>query len=154
MPIKVGDKAPDFELPSTIGDKARLADYHGKKNVVLLFYPLDFSPVCACEIPKWEQDIASFKELGAEIFGISADSLYSHKAFAEQQGVKSYALLADFNPRGEVASKYGLWREADNINERATVLIDREGQVRYVHVNEIGKERDNGDLIKTLKELR
>ncbi len=154
MAVKIGEKAPEFELPSTIDDKVPLSDYRGKKNVVLLFYPLDFSPVCSCELPKWEQDIASFKELGAEIFGISCDSLYSHKAFAEQRGVKSYALLADFNPHGEVAKKYGLWREADSINERATVLIDREGTVRYVHVNELARERDTSELLKTLKELR
>jgi peroxiredoxin len=154
MAINVGDDAPDFELPGTIGDKVRLSDYRGKKNVVLLFYPLDFSPVCSGEVPKWEQDIRKFRELGAEIFGLSTDSLYTHKAFAQSCGVKSYALLADFNPRGEVARKYGVWREKDNINERATVLIDRQGKVRYAHVNEIGKERDNTELLKTLQQLR
>ena len=154
MPIKAGDTAPDFELPSTIGDKVRLSDYRGKRSVVLMFYPLDFSPVCSLELPKWERDVATFKERGAEVLGISTDSLYTHKAFAEQCGAKSYPLLADFNPRGEVARKYGVWRDKDNINERATVLVDRQGIVRYVHVNEIGKERDNADLLKALHTLR
>lgn len=153
MPIQVGQPAPDFELPSTIGDKVRLSDYRGKKNVVLLFYPLDFSPVCSREVPKWEQDTRKFRDLGAEIIGISTDSIFSHRAFAERCGARSYALLADFNPRGEVARKYGVWREKDNMNERATVLVDRQGVVRYVHVNEIGKERDNSELLKALQAL-
>ena len=154
MPIKVGDTAPDFELPSTIGDRMRLSDYRGKKNIVLLFYPLDFSPTCSCEIPKWEQDIRKFKDAGAEIFGISVDSLYTHKAFASQCGAKSYALLSDFQPRGDVARKFGVWRDKDGISERATVLIDRQGVVRYVRVNEIGKERDNSELLSALQNLR
>jgi peroxiredoxin len=153
MAIKVGEAAPDFELPSTIGGKARLSDYRGKKSVVLLFYPLDFSPTCSCEIPKFEEGVRGFRELGAEIFGISVDSIYSHRAFAQQCGAKSYALLSDFNPPGEVARKYGVWRDKDNISERATVLIDREGRVRYVHVNEIGKERDQTELLKALQNL-
>jgi peroxiredoxin len=154
MSLKIGESAPDFELPSTIGDKVRLSDYRGKKNVVLMFYPLDFSPVCSCELPGWERDMRRYQELGAEVFGISTDSIFSHKAFAQQCGVKSYALLADFNPRGAVARKYGVWRDGDNINERATFLIDREGKVRYAHVNEIGKERDNSGLLSALRALR
>lgn len=153
MAIEVGERAPDFELPGTIGAKTRLSDYLGKKSVVLMFYPLDFSPVCSLEVPKWERDVPRYRELGAEVLGISTDSLYSHKAFAESCGVKSYALLADFNPRGEVARRYGVWREKDNINERATILIDREGIVRYVHVNEIGKERDSSELLRVLQGL-
>ena len=154
MAIEVGKPAPDFELPSTIGDKVRLSEHRGKKNVVLLFYPLDFSPTCSCEIPRFESDILKFRELGAEIFGISVDSLYAHKAFAQQCGARSYALLADFNPRGEVARKFGVFRDKDGISERATVLIDKQGVVRYTHVNEIGKERDNTELLKTLQGLR
>jgi peroxiredoxin len=154
VPLKVGDVAPDFELPSTIGEKVRLSDYRGKKNVVLMFYPLDFSPVCSRELPGWERDIRRFQELGAEVFGVSADSIFSHRAFAQQCGVKSYALLADFNPRGGVARRYGVWRDPDNINERATFLIDREGKVRYAHVNEIGEERDNRELLSALRSLR
>ena len=95
MPLQPGDMAPDFTLPSTVGDKVTLSDYRGKKSVVLLFYPLDFSPVCSGETKQCAEMLPSGGASDVEVLGISVDSLWTHKAFAAAQGI-SYPLVADF----------------------------------------------------------
>ena len=96
--------APDFTLPSTIGDKVTLSDYRGKKNVLLLFYPLDFSPTCSKETKQAGEILPDRPAQDVEVLGISVDSLWSHKAFAPQNGI-TYPLLADFHPKGDVSAQ-------------------------------------------------
>ena len=152
QPIGVGAKAPDFTLQDQNQNSVSLSSFQGKRNVVLAFYPLDFSPVCSKEHTCFRDDLNSFEGLNAQVLGLSVDSAWAHKAFAQQLGV-SYPLLADFHPRGEVAAKFGLYLDDKGITQRATVVIDKQGVVRYVHVNEILQQRDNKEIKKALQQL-
>lgn len=141
MPLSPGDTAPDFTLPSTVGDKVSLADYRGKKNVLLMFYPLDFSPVCSVENKQCADMLPTEGADDVQVLGVSVDSLWSHKAFAAQNGV-SYPLLADFHPRGEVAKKYGVYLEDKGIAARTAFIIGKDGKIREVFANDIPVARD------------
>jgi len=152
MLISVGEKAPDFNLKGHDDKDYKLSDFKGK-TLLLAFYPADFSPTCSQEHMCFVNDLKRFENVNAQVFGISVDNLWSHKAFAEKLKI-SYPLLSDFHPKGEVASKYGLYLEDMGISSRATVIIDREGVVRYVKVYDIPTQRDNQELLKVLEELK
>jgi peroxiredoxin len=158
MVIQVGTQAPDFELPSNEleggkpGKKIKLSDYRGKKSVVLAFYPLDFSPTCTSENECFREDFSEFETAGSQVLGVSVDSVWTHHAFAKQMGLK-YPLLADFQPRGEVAKKYGLFAEDKGTTARATVIIDKSGKVAWVKEEERSKARDNRAILDVLAGL-
>jgi peroxiredoxin len=147
MTLKPGDNAPDFTLPSTVGDKVTLSDYRGKKSVVLLFYPLDFSPVCSVETKQCAEMLPTKGAGDVEVLGISVDSLWSHKAFAAQQGI-SYPLLADFHPKGAVAEKYGVYLPEKGISARTAFIVGKDGRIKDVVANDIPVGRDIGGLIE------
>ena len=151
MPIAVGQPAPDFTLKDQDQKDVKLSSFRGK-NVVLAFYPLDWSPVCSKEHACFKDDLANFNTVNAQVLGLSVDSVWSHKAFAEKMGLK-YPLLADFQPRGAVASQFGLYLADKGITNRATVIVDKNGIVRHVQVYEILSPRNNQDLVNELKKL-
>ena len=151
MPIAVGQTAPDFTLTDQGQKDVRLSDLRGK-NVVLAFYPLDWSPVCSKEHACFANDLPTFEGVNAQVLGISVDSVWSHKAFAEKMGIH-YPLLADFQPKGAVSSQFGLYLADKGITNRATVIVDKQGVVRYVQVYEILSQRNNDDLVAELKKL-
>jgi peroxiredoxin len=132
-PLPVGSSAPDFALPDPNGHMVRLSDYRGKP-VVLVFYPLDWSPTCSDQLSLYQSEIAEFEQRGAQLLAISVDSLYSHGAWAAVRGL-SFPLLADFHPKGAVAKQYQVYREQEGFSERALYLIDGEGIIRYAHVS-------------------
>ncbi len=101
MAIAVGAAVPDFTLRDQSQKEVKLSDFKGSKNVVLMFYPLDWSPVCTNEHACFVNDMKRFESLDAQVLGVSVDSTWSHKAFAEKMGIH-YPLLADFQPRGAV----------------------------------------------------
>jgi len=149
-PIAVGTKAPDFTLPDQDKKDWKLSDHIGKKNVALFFYPLDWSPTCTKENACFSQDLSRFSK-NAEVVAISIDSVWSHKAWKEKMGLK-HTLLADMHRT--VTKAYGLWHAAANISQRATVLIDKKGNVAWVHVEpDITKERDYNEVQKQLEKL-
>jgi peroxiredoxin len=150
-PIKIGEKAPDFTLKDQSGNAVTLSSYQGKRNVVLVFYPLSFTSVCSVQMPAYSKEKGSFQEYDAEVLGISVDSSPVHKAFAESVGVE-YPLLADFYPHGGVARAYGILR-AEGFAERATFVIDKQGIVRYAEVHEIGKVPDRTKALDALGAL-
>jgi peroxiredoxin len=158
MSIQVGADAPEFELPSNElengrpGKKIKLSDFRDKKNVVLAFYPLDFSPTCSSESVCFREDFSAFEAAGAQVLGISVDSAWAHMAFAKQMGL-TYPLLADFQPRGEVASRYGLFLADKGITARATVIVDKKGKVAWVKKEEIPQARDNKVILAELAKL-
>jgi len=127
----VGQEAPDFTLRDQDGKKVTLSDLHGQ-TVVLVFYPLDWSPVCTDQLNLYQDSIGDFKKQGASLYGISVDSAFSHKAFQEHLGIQ-FPLLADFEPKGEVARTYGMYMEKHGTNERGFVVIDADGKVKHVH---------------------
>ena len=132
-PLEPGTEAPDFTLPDASGRPVRLRDLRGRP-VVLVFYPLDWSPGCSQQLDLYQQEIDAFRGRGAEVLAISVDSIYSHGAWAAVRGI-TFPLLADFHPKGEVARRYSVWREHDGFSERALYVIDGDGVIRYSHVS-------------------
>lgn len=157
--IQPGTEAPDFELPSNLptddgkasGKKVKLSDFRGK-NVVLAFYPLDFSPTCSQEHGCFKEDISSLESADAQVIGISVDSHWAHNAFAKQMGLK-YPLVADFNPKGATAAKYGLYKDQLGFTARATVVIDKQGKVAWVKEHPLGEARNDAEILAELKKL-
>ncbi len=148
--VKVGDTAPDFTLKDQDQNDVKLSDFKGKKNVVLAFYPLDWSPVCTGENKCLTDDFPSFTDANAEVFGISADSFFSHKAWADSLELK-HRLLADMHRT--VCKAYGLYFEPLNCSKRATVIVDKDGKAAYVKVQEIKNARDDKEILEALKKL-
>ncbi len=127
----VGQDAPDFTLRDQDGKKVTLSDLRGQ-TVVLVFYPLDWSPVCTDQLSLYQDSMSEFEKKGATLYGVSVDSAFSHKAFRDHLGIE-FPLLADFEPKGEVARKYGMYMEKHGTNERGFVVIDADGKVKHVH---------------------
>ena len=150
MALQPGDMAPDFTLPSTVGDKLTLSDYRGKKSVVLLFYPLDFSPVCSVETKQCAEMLPKTGSSDVEVVGISVDSLWTHKAFAAAQGI-AYPLVADFHPKGAVAEKYGVYLPEKGITARTAFIIGKDGKIKDVVANDIPVGRDIASLLAKAK---
>ena len=136
--VSVGQEAPDFTLKNESNQDVKLSDLRGKP-VVLFFFPLDFSPGCTMEACAYRDDTSLFEGKGAQIFGISRDSTWTHKAFKEKEGL-TYSLLADM--KGTVATLYGCWNEAFAIADRLTVVIDKDGKITYVEHNGPAQLRD------------
>jgi mycoredoxin-dependent peroxiredoxin len=152
MAVEIGDTAPDFELPDQHGTPVKLSSFRGVKNVVVVFYPLAFSPVCSGELCAMRED---FPEAGAddvELLTISVDSLFAHRTWAEQENFQ-FSLLADFWPHGDVARAYGVFDADRGLAIRGTFVIDKEGVVRWKVVNPIPQARDIADYQKALAEL-
>lgn len=131
--LPLNTPAPDFTLPDASGKSVSLKDYRGR-TVVLVFYPLDWSPACSDQLSLYQADLANFEGMDAQILAISVDSLYSHGAWSAVRQI-SFPLLADFNPRGDVARRYQVWREKDGFSERALYIIDPQGIVRYCFIS-------------------
>jgi len=149
--LKPGDMAPDFTLPSTIGETVTLSDYRGKKNVLLLFYPLDFSPTCSKENKQAGEILPDRAAQDVEVLGISVDSLWSHKVFAPKNGI-TYPLLADFHPKGDVSRKYGVYLDDKGFSARTAFIVGKDGRIRDVVTSEIPIARDIPKLIEKTRE--
>src|ERR1700674_1647652 len=130
MSANVGGPAPAFSLKDQDQKEVKLSDFRGKKRVVLVFYPLDWSPVCTKEHACIVNDKKQFEQLDAQVLGLSVDSVWSHKAFADKMGIQ-YPLLADFQPRGAVAEKFGFYLADKGITGRAVVIIDKDGKIAW-----------------------
>ncbi len=159
MALKVGDVAPDFKLPSTTGDKSgdfQLSAHRGK-NVVLAFYPMDFTPVCSLEMPAFEKSLEKFSSANAVVAGISTDSVACHVAFQKSLGGLRYPLLSDKWPHGEVGRSYGNFPAAQaphlGINERAVFVVDKDGKIAWVKVYQLGQQPDDVEILEVLKTL-
>jgi peroxiredoxin len=151
--LTVGTPAPDFTLPDANGQPFTLSHLRGRP-VVLVFYPLDWSPTCSDQLSLYQVELDEFTKRDALVAGISVDSIYSHGAWAAVRGL-TFPLLADFNPRGEVARRYNVWREKDGFSERALFLVDADGIIRYVHVSpKLNHVPDIYELFKALDGVR
>lgn len=147
--LKVGEPAPDFSLVGTDNEEISLGQLKGAKNVVLLFYPMDFSPVCSLQLPGYQARKAEFDSRDTAIFGISTDSKWSHKAFSEQLGLE-FPLLSDYGRK--VSDAYGVLRP-EGFTNRAVFVIDKEGVIRYIDVTMPGEQPDQNEVMKVLETL-
>lgn len=153
MAISVGAAAPDFTLKDQSQKDVKLSDFKGKKNVVLIFYPLDWSPVCTNEHSCFVNDLKRFEQLDAQVLGISVDSVWSHKAFADKMHIQ-YPLLADFQPRGAAADKFGVYLADKGITGRAIAIIDRQGKVAWVKNYDIPTVPDVKEVSDALSKVK
>jgi peroxiredoxin len=131
MSLSVGQTAPDFTLKDQSQKEVKLSDFAGKKNVVLVFYPLDWSPTCTNEHACFVNDMRQFESLDAAVLGVSVDSVWSHKAYAEKMHI-NYSLLADFHPKGAMSEKYGVYLPEKGIAGRSIFIIDKGGKVAWM----------------------
>jgi peroxiredoxin len=129
--IAVGEQAPDFTLRNQDGEEVSLADFKGRK-VMLVFYPGDFSPVCSDQLSIYQEVKPEIAAKGVELVGISVDSFFAHKAFQEKLGIDTL-LLSDFEPKGEVARAYGSYFEKLGFANRTLVLVDEDGKVAWTY---------------------
>ena len=153
MTLKVGDMAPDFELRSHRGSTVKLSDFRGRRNVIVAFHPLAFTPVCANQMCAYEKDLPQFDAAETAVLGISVDAQPAKSAWAKTLGAISFDLLSDFNPHGEVARKFGVYREKDGISERAVFLVDKEGRIAWARTYDIPQLPENAELFTALKNL-
>jgi len=129
--IEPGAAAPDFTLADQDGREVSLADLEGQTSV-LVFYPLDFSPTCTDQLNVYQEVLPELAERGVSLYGVSVDSAFAHKAFREHLGI-SIPLLADFNPKGEVARAYGVYIDERGHNQRALVMIGPDLRVVWAY---------------------
>jgi peroxiredoxin len=134
--LPAGSKAPDFELLSTPDQRVPLAAFRGRP-VILAFYPADWSPVCGDQMALYNAILPEFQRHQAELVGISVDGPWCHAAFALQRKLH-FPLLADFEPKGAVARRYGVYRDAEGTSERALFVIDPGGVIRWSYVSPVG----------------
>ena len=153
MGIAVGQTAPDFTLPNQDKKEVRLSDFAGKRNVVLMWYPLDWSPICTSEHACFVNDMKQFETLDAEVLGVSVDSVWSHKAFADKMGIK-YSLLADFHPRGAMSEKYDMYLADKGITGRAIAIVNKAGKIAWFKNYDIPVVPDLKEVAAALSQVK
>ena len=152
QPIALGADAPDFTLPSTPDQKVSLDDFRGHP-LILAFYPADWSPVCGDQMTLYNEVRGEFERRGAKLVGISVDGAWCHIAFAGDRKLH-FPLLADFEPKGEVARAYGVYREHDGFSERALFVIDEGGKVAWSYISPIGVNPGADGILEALDKMR
>ena len=150
--LQSGAAAPAFALADTQGATVTLADLRGKP-VVLAFYPADWSPVCGDQMALYNEVLPVFQNLGAEMLGVSVDSRWCHAAFAENRRLR-FRLLADFEPKGALARRYGAYREQDGTSERALFVIDAAGVIRWSYLSPIEVNPGAEGILEALESLQ
>ncbi len=150
--LKVGDKAPDFTLPSLSGTPVSLSAFAGKKNVVISFVPAAWTPVCSEQWPGYNLLRAMFEARNAVMLGITVDNIPTLFAWTTDMGEVWFPVLSDFWPHGEVARKYGVLR-SNGVSERALFVIDRKGVIRYIDVHDINERPKMETLMAELDKL-
>ena len=152
LKVKVGDLAPDFTLPCVKGGTISLKQFRGRKNVVLSFVPAAFTPVCSAQWPGYDLVRDIFEKHDAVLLGISTDNIPSLYAWEQQMGGISFGILSDFYPHGKAAASFGVLR-GDGMAERALVVIDKQGVIRYLDVHDINRRPPLEDLVAALDKL-
>jgi peroxiredoxin len=149
--LPVGTIAPDFSLHATPDQVVSLHEFRGQP-VILAFYPADWSPVCGDQMALYNEILDEFRRYDAELLGISVDGAWCHLAFAHDRKLH-FPLLADFEPKGQVARTFGVYREHDGTSERALFVIDREGVIRWAHVSPVGVNPGADGILRALESL-
>jgi peroxiredoxin len=149
--LEAGAEAPSFELKSTPDQSVKLADFRGR-NLIMAFYPADWSPVCTDQMALYNEILPEFRELGAELVGISIDHAWCHMAFSNSRNLH-FPLLADFHPKGEVARRYGVYDDSIGMSERALFVLDGNGVIAWSYVSPIGVNPGADGILTALESL-
>ena len=154
MPAEVGQPAPDFTLPSTEGGEVTLSSLKGKKNVVVFFFPKAFTGTCERQVTGHAADLERFKALDAEVFGISTDQTPSQQAFVKQCGQVNFPLLSDH--RFQTVMSWGVGKSEGGLpNDRAAFVVDKQGIVRFKHVEpKPGEWSGTGGELEALRKIQ
>jgi peroxiredoxin len=150
--LPAGTAAPDFSLQSGSGDEIALADLHGKP-VIMAFYPADWSPVCGDQLALYNEILPMFNDYEAQLLGISVDSHWSHQAYAQDRNL-DFPLLADFEPKGEVAKRYGVYDSQAGLSERALFVIDSLGVIQWSYLSPGGVNPGADGILSALETLK
>jgi peroxiredoxin len=149
--LEAGTAAPDFELRATPDQAVHLTDFRGRR-LIIAFYPADWSPVCTDQMALYNEILPEFKQLGAELVGVSVDSAWCHVAFAQHRNLH-FPLLADFEPKGEVARRYGVYDSREGTSGRALFVVDEEGVIRWSYVSPIGVNPGADGILNALESM-
>jgi peroxiredoxin len=150
--LAAGRPAPDFNLRSTPDQWVRLSELRGSP-IVLAFYPADWSPVCSDQMVLYNEVLSEFRNLHATLFGISVDGIWCHVAFRQHRQLQ-FQLLADFEPKGEVARQYGAYVQPDGVAARALFVLDAAGTIHWSHVSPLGINPGADGVLTALESLR
>jgi peroxiredoxin len=150
-PLPPGTEAPDFELPATPDQRVSLSEFRARP-VILAFYPEDWSPVCSDQLGLYQAVLPEFQVFNAELIAISVDSAWSHLAFAKDRNLH-FPLLSDFEPKGEVARTYQVYRATEGTSERALFVIDADGIIRWSYVSPVGVNPGADGILRALEDL-
>jgi peroxiredoxin len=151
VPLPPGTVAPEFRLPSTPDQTVSLTEFRGQP-VILAFYPEDWSPVCSDQLALYQELLPEFQKFNAELIGISVDGIWSHLAFAKDRNLH-FPLLADFEPKGQVARTYQVYRATEGTSERALYVIDADGIVHWSYVSPVGVNPGADGILRALESL-
>jgi peroxiredoxin len=149
--LQPGTSAPEFSLNTTPDQIVTLKDFRGSP-LILAFYPADFSPVCGDEMALYNEILPEFKRHNAEILGISVDGPWCHLAFSKDRNLH-FPLLSDFEPKGEIARKYGAYNNKNGICERALFVVDKDGIIRWSYLSPIGVNPGAEGVLKALESI-
>ncbi|MGA7900413.1 MAG: redoxin domain-containing protein [Nitrososphaeraceae archaeon] len=149
--LKTGTSAPDFTLHSKPGESVSFNQFRGRPTI-LAFYPADFSPVCGDQMTLYNEVLPEFEKFNAQLIGISVDGVWSHLAFSKDRKLR-FPILSDFEPKGEVARKYGVYRKQDGMTERALFVIDKDGIIRWSYVSPIGINPGAEGILNALESI-
>jgi alkyl hydroperoxide reductase subunit AhpC len=160
MALQVGEVAPDFELPGVEGERyltVKLSDFRGKKNVVVSFHPLDWTPTCGAQVPAFDSDREKFSALNAQLVDISVDSIPSKIAWQKKEiGMMHVPMCADFYPHGKISEQYGILRKEQpfaGISERAVFIVDQSGKIAFAKVYPLDQAPNNEELLSALRKI-
>lgn len=149
--LEKGTVAPDFELNATPDQKIKLKDFKGK-NVILAFYPADWSPVCGDQMALYNEMLKYFSKHDAQMIGISVDSTWCHNAFQQDRKLH-FPLLADFEPKGEVSKAYGVYDDEVGESKRALFVIDKDGKIAWSYLSPTAVNPGADGILDALEEL-
>ncbi|WP_212006427.1 redoxin domain-containing protein [Chitinophaga sp. HK235] len=147
--LQKGDKAPDFTLQAAPGKPFRLSDLHGK-NVILAFYPADWSPVCSDQMALYNEMLHFFEKYNAMLLGISVDGVWCHQAFAKDRNLH-FNLLSDFEPKGAVSRQYGVYKEG--VSQRALFVIDQQRMIQWSYLSPIDENPGADGILQALESM-
>ncbi|MDX6399927.1 MAG: hypothetical protein QOF27_533 [Gaiellaceae bacterium] len=150
--LEAGTKAPDFRLQATPDQSVGLDDFSGKA-LIMAFYPADWSPVCTDQMALYNEILPMFHDYDAEVVGISVDSVWCHSAFRQDRNLQ-FPLLADFEPKGEVARQFGAYESGEGVAKRALFVLDGDGVVQWSYVSPAEVNPGADGILAALEQMK